>query len=207
MLPEAPKPVTTSTTQRTTPRSTITSRPTITSTTTTTTTPKPTTTSTTTTPSTTTTSTTTTTTTPSITTTSTTPRPYIPPQRYPYRPNNYPSRPNNRYPYRADTGPHYLPRTTSTTESSTPKKLDYNPYNNTPLVPTEVTLTNPKHTTTIERERNPDGSYDIDTSNIPKDRWTNVIGKETPDDYDANRLFCSNGYESNERGQCVGELH
>nr|XP_026486783.1 latent-transforming growth factor beta-binding protein 4-like isoform X1 [Vanessa tameamea] len=161
------------TTSRPTTTSTTTLRPTTTSTTTTTT-PRPTTTST----------TSTTTPRPTTTSTSTTLRPNPPPRRYPHYP-----RPGFRRtttpipPYRR---PDYYPRRPVNTFS-----------------PTEVTVTNSRDPVTIERDRQPDGSYSVNTSDIPKETWTVVTGKESTDDFDPNQLHCLNGYERNERGECV----
>lgn len=167
--------------------------PTTTSTTTsttTTTTPRPTTTSTT---------TTTTTTTPrptttSSTTTTTTPKPYLP-RRYP----SYPR-------------PAYRPRTTTSTTSTT--ETPRRPFNypnyprrpENPFTPTEVTVTDPRFPYVIEAERRFDGSYGINTSDIPKETWSVVTGKDKPeDDFDPNELHCLDGYERNDRGYCVGK--
>lgn len=49
----------------------------------------------------------------------------------------------------------------------------------------------------------------LDTGDIPKDAWTNVIGREPeqPDpDFDVNHRHCQNGYERNDKGLCVGEI-
>lgn len=160
--------------------------------TTSTTTPKPTTTSTTTTttPKPSTTSTTTSTTPPPTTTSSTTPKPTIP-RRYPYYPR-----------------PNYRPRTTTSTAAPRrpfnyptypPRRPEY------PFTPTEVTVNGPRDPFVVTAERQPDGGYGINTSDIPKDTWSVLSEKDKPeDDFNPNDLHCLDGYERNDRGECVG---
>ncbi|XP_050356996.1 fibulin-2-like isoform X2 [Nymphalis io] len=161
------------TTPRPTTTSTTTLRPTTTSTTTTTTL-RPTTTST----------TSTTTPRPTTTSTTTTLRPNPPPRRYPHYP-----RPSFRR---------------TTTPVPPYRRPDYYPRRPViPLSPTEITVNKSRDPVTIEKEKQPDGSYSVNTSDIPKETWTVVTGKESTDDFDPNRLHCLNGYERNERGECV----
>ncbi|XP_045456482.1 fibulin-1-like [Melitaea cinxia] len=166
------------TTPRPTTTSTTTPRPTTTSTTTTTT-PKPTTTS------------STSTTIPPPTTTplpTTTPQPTV---TKPHLPRRYP------YPR-----PH-RPRTTSTTAVPPYRRPDYPRRPEVPVTSTEVTVTSPRNPVTIERDRQPDGSYSLNTSDIPKETWAVVTGKDKTDEFDPTQLHCLNGYERNERGECV----
>ncbi|XP_072945885.1 uncharacterized protein [Epargyreus clarus] len=174
-------------TPETTPSTTSTTTST---TTTTTTTPRPTTTSSTT------------------TTTTTTPRPQPTRPRYPYYPRPPPT--NRRPPYtnRPERPLPTLP-TTPVTEATVPPRRPYTPKPpELPPYPVEVAVPTPTDTHTVERDRNPDGSYDINTRDIPKDRWTNVIGRETPEtpengEFDLKYLHCLNGYEKNAKGECV----
>ena len=176
-IPPAPPSSTTSTT--TTPKPTISSTTTPKPTTTSTTTPKPTTTS------------TTTMTIPTITS-STTTKPTIP-RRYPYYP-----RANHR------------PRTTSTT--ATPRRpFNYPNYPRRPelsFTTTEVTITDPRDPFVVTAEKQPDGSYGVNTSAIPKDTWSILSEKDKPEsEFNPNDLHCLDGYERNDRGECVGEYN
>lgn len=61
----------------------------------------------------------------------------------------------------------------------------------------------------VEKDKDEDGSYGINTDDIPKNTWTNVVGKEKPEpdpDFDVNNLHCLNGFERDAYGNCVGEL-
>lgn len=178
---ETTSSTTSTTTQRPTTTSTTTLRPTTTSTTTTTT-PKPTTTS-----------TTSTTTAPPTTTPlpTTTPQPTVTKPHLP-----------RRHPYPRT----YRPRTTSTTAVPQYLRPDYPRRPEVPVTPTEVTGTIPRNPVTIERDRQPDGSYSLNTSDIPKETWAVVTGKDKTDDFDPTQLHCLNGYERNERGECAGKI-
>ncbi|XP_061724505.1 fibrillin-1-like isoform X2 [Cydia pomonella] len=152
----------------------------------------------------TTTTSTTTTTTPKPTPTlkpTTTPRP--PPPR-PYRPppTQYDpfGRPNTR-PYTNRPRPN--PTNPTPPETTTPNREgSRRPENRLP----NSNVRPPTTPEVVEKEKNPDGGVELDTSEIPKDKWTNVIGKDKdngPDDFDPNELHCLNGYEKNAAGDCV----
>lgn len=66
----------------------------------------------------------------------------------------------------------------------------------------------PTDVNTIEREREPDGSYGLNASELPKDKWTNVIGINGPErpDFSPEELHCLQGYEKSPSGECVGRL-
>lgn len=171
------------------------SKPTTTTSTTTTTT----TTSSTTTPRPTTTSTNSTTTTPATTSTTTTARttrvrpwpgynPYYPRHLIPTtrrNPYTIPDRPEHRR-------PEFRPRRPEV-----------------PSTPVEVTVPAPTNVDTIEKEKEPDGSYGLNTNDLPKDKWTNVIGTYKPDqpDFSLESLHCLNGFEKSPSGECVGEFY
>ncbi|XP_013148849.1 PREDICTED: fibulin-1 [Papilio polytes] len=163
---------------------TTTSTTTTTTTTTSTTTPRPTTTS-----------TTSTTTTPATTSTTTTARttrvrpwpgynPYYPRHLIPTtrrNPYTIPDRPEHRR-------PEFRPRRPEV-----------------PSTPVEVTVPAPTNVDTIEKEKEPDGSYGLNTNDLPKDKWTNVIGTYKPDqpDFSLENLHCLNGFEKSPSGECV----
>ncbi|KAL0859545.1 hypothetical protein ABMA27_010689 [Loxostege sticticalis] len=130
------------------------------------------------------------------------PRPDQPPRpeypRYPddrrtedNRPDNQPARPtyrpNRPYPSRPSE---YPPRPRPT---EPPRRPDF----------TEVPA--PEDPVVIEKDKDKDGSYDINTSDIPKNRWTTVTGREKPTepDFDVNNLHCLNGFERDAYGNCV----
>ncbi|XP_049881665.1 fibulin-1-like isoform X2 [Pectinophora gossypiella] len=139
------------------------------------------------------------------------------------RPDNYrpdSNRPDNNRPdnYRPDSNrpdsnrPEYTrPQTRPTTSTRRPDPVTPRrpPYRR-PEPPREVTVQPPEDPVTVEKEKDPEGTYDIDTSDIPKDRWTNVIGRDRTEkpnradpDFDPNQLHCLNGYERNAHGECV----
>ncbi|XP_038219237.1 latent-transforming growth factor beta-binding protein 4-like isoform X2 [Zerene cesonia] len=143
----------------------------------------------------------------STTTTSTTtprPRPYQPPRR------NHNLRPRPRsstttteqtrfYPSSGDR-PDSPPGTGRRVYNRRPQFYPRRPTSTTPV---ETTVTTSTDINTIERDRAPDGSYAIDTGDIPKDKWTNVIEKESEPEFDPSLVHCLNGFERNERGECV----
>ncbi|CAG5037639.1 unnamed protein product [Parnassius apollo] len=166
-----------------------------TSTSTTSTTPRPTTTSTT---------STTSTTTPIPSTTSTTTRTtrVWPPSRpggyNPYYPR-YLIPTTRRTPY---TIPPVRPTRPTTPESRRPEIRPRRPET---LNPVEVTVPNPTNVVTIEKEKEADGSYGLNASEIPKDKWSNVIGVNKPEtsDFNPEELHCLNGFERSPSGDCI----
>ncbi|CAF4923814.1 unnamed protein product [Pieris macdunnoughi] len=127
------------------------------------------------------------------------------PTTVPVERNPYDREPENRLPNRR---PRPNPDTDKTTEIPRPtaRRPDERPhfYPRRPTTLTEVTVTAPTDINTIERDRTPEGAYDIDTGNIPKDKWTNVIGKDPVEsEFDPILIHCLNGFERNERGECI----
>lgn len=131
---------------------------------------------------------------------------------YPYKPTNRPiernpdERPENRLPSRRPYKPY-----PDTTETTTPnvRRPNARPhfYPRRPTTLTEVTVSAPTDVYTIERDRSPDGTYDISAGDIPKDKWTNVVGRDPVDpEFDPILVNCLNGFERNDRGECVGKF-
>nr|WBB28751.1 fibrillin 2-like protein [Yponomeuta cagnagella] len=117
----------------------------------------------------------------------TTPVPFTPPPTTPRLYNPYPRPFTNQPPIER---PWRLRPTEATTEK--------------PELP-EATIPAPTEVNVIETESS-NGTYSLDTGDIPKDTWTNVIGREPvqPDpDFDLDNLHCLNGYEKNDKGKCV----
>lgn len=86
-----------------------------------------------------------------------------------------------------------------------PKYPEWSDYPRENTTPKEVTVPKPDITNVIETDKEPDGSFVVNTNDIPKDRWTNVINREH-ERFNPNWLHCLDGYERNERGECVGKL-
>ncbi|RVE53502.1 hypothetical protein evm_001872 [Chilo suppressalis] len=143
-----------------------------------------------------------------VTVTSTVPTQTTPkaePTRPPYipRPPELPPRPDNRprYPEYRPTRPTEVPRrplypSTPTTTTDSPRTFE---------TLTEVSVTPPGNPEVLEKDKNPDGSYGLNTSDVPKDTWTNVIGRDKPEepDFDINNLHCLYGLERDAQGNCV----
>ncbi|XP_050685092.1 latent-transforming growth factor beta-binding protein 4-like isoform X2 [Leptidea sinapis] len=137
---------------------------------------------------------------PPTTSSTTTPRPRqtIPPRRYPFYPTTTP----RTVPHRTDDRNRARPYPSYPTTSSTdrPHIRDYRPN----VRPTPVDVGVPTDINTVETDKAPDGSYSVDTGDIPKDRWINVIGRDPEGPkFDPNDHGCLPGYERNERFECV----
>lgn len=129
------------------------------------------------------------------------PRPYRPnPTRRPYRPvDNQPDpyQPNERNPDRRK------PNEEDDRKPAKPTNEVEKPESGPGF--REVDIPRPENPNVIEKEKDANGSYSLDTEDIPKDRWTNVIGSDPMNnpEFDVVNLHCLNGYEKNERGECV----
>lgn len=135
------------------------------------------------------------------------------PDYTPSRPEYTPSRPEY-----SPNRPEYTPRPdTSRPEDTTQRRPVFYPRRPTsttrrtesPTKPTEVTVPAPTDPVTIEKEKEDRGVFSINTDKIPKNRWTNVIGRDRPvvpeegSLFDPNQVHCLNGYEKDAEGNCV----
>ncbi|CAG9796150.1 unnamed protein product [Diatraea saccharalis] len=122
---------------------------------------------------------------------------YVPhPPELPPRPDERPRRPEYRptRPTESSRRPYYTPSPVTTTES--PRTFE---------TLTEVSVTPSGYPELLETDKNPDGSYGLNTSDVPKNTWTNVVGRDKPEepDFDINNLHCLYGLERDAQGNCV----
>ncbi|XP_028025641.1 latent-transforming growth factor beta-binding protein 4-like isoform X1 [Bombyx mandarina] len=125
------------------------------------------------------------------------------PDYSPSRSDYTPRRPEITTPIKPETTTEALRRPTHN-----PSRAD-NSRRPSPFRPGYVTgVTRPKDPITIEKEREDDGGIELDTNTIPKETWTNVIGRDKPEAtdtpaFDPNEVHCLNGYEKDFFGNCV----